>query len=119
MVVIWEGAATEAVEAGSFEETVELPDERVTVTLQTGAKLSQGLCNDIILPDYRVDGEAPAVDGTVSLNVQPNGDEVFDTAAADLTLTNIEFDIVFGTETEQWLVESLELEDVLVGWLAG
>jgi hypothetical protein len=108
-------------EAREFDETVSLPDAEVQISLQTGTMLSQGFCTDILgMPGHRVDGDAPAVSGTVRLNLDPNdGGEPFSTSLADLTLDNILFDIVFGTETEQWRVEGLVLEDILVGWLAG
>lgn len=120
VVVDWREAATKAVEAGSFDETVSLPDPDVSVSLQVGTMLSAGFCTDIAgMPGHRVDGNAPAVSGTVELAVRPNGDELFDTAQADLTLHDVVFDVTVGGEAQQWRVEQLELRDILVGWFAG
>lgn len=120
VVLQWQGAATEAAETGAFQETSTLPDARVSVSLQVGQMLTAGFCTDILgMPGHQVDGEAPAVAGTVELTVRPTGEQQFPTANADLTLDGIVFDIVFGTEVEQWRIDRLELEDILVGWLAG
>ena len=108
-------------EAQEFEQTAMLPDAEVIVTLQTGAMLTQGFCTDIMgMPGHRIDGEAQAVAGTVKLRLDPNDDgQAFQTSLADLTLDGIVFDITFGSEVEQWRIDQFEVEDVLVGWLAG
>lgn len=121
VVIEWQGAATDANQAGSFGETATLPEERVSVSLQVGTMLSAGFCNDVLgMPGHRVDGNAPASGGTVRLALEPTGTEpTFPTASADLALEAIGFEIVRGGAVEEWRIDRLELNDISVGWLPG
>ena len=121
VVIEWQGAATEANEAGSFGETVTLPEARVSVSLQVGTMLSAGFCTDIMgMPGHRVDGNAPARAGSVWLALEPTATEpIFPTASADLILEAIVFEIVRGGAVEEWRIDRLELNDINVGWLPG
>ena len=117
--VEWQGAASEAWTNDGFNETAELPDADIRVTLATGRLLSTIYCNDVLTPEAGADTEVPAVAGQVSIVVRPDPGGFQPASHADLTLTDIAFEVVFGTEPEVWRLDDLEWQDELVGWFAG
>jgi hypothetical protein len=118
LTVQWDRAATTAWEQEGFDDSMTLPQPAVQVFLVVGAELSQTYCTDIGGMG-RVDGQAPAVSGTVELTVTPQAGGFEPAGTADVTLRDVAFDVVQGTETETWRIDQLELEDLNVGWFAG
>jgi hypothetical protein len=62
----WDAAATSAWDGGDFNDTATMPADGISVSLVVGQNLSAGFCTDIG-GQSRVDGNAPAVSGTVEL----------------------------------------------------
>jgi hypothetical protein len=119
VTIEWDQAATMAWDAGRFDETAELPRPDVRVTLSTGRQLSAGYCTDILTPETRTDATAPAAAGAVELVVEPVEGGFEPAGNADLSLRDIVFEVIHGTEPENWCLEQLVLPDVSVGWFAG
>jgi hypothetical protein len=38
---------------------------------------------------------------------------------ADITLRELTFQVIFGTEEETWRLDELTMENIAVGWFAG
>ncbi|CAN5578478.1 hypothetical protein BH23CHL6_BH23CHL6_13050 [soil metagenome] len=122
VTINWAQAASRAQEAGPFEEKVALPDDRVVVSIQFGQHLSDGFCTDILMPDRpRILAEAQASTGEVQIEVlpAPGAEPFMPMAVASVTLGRAVFEVPVGDGFETWRIESLELRDLQVGWMAG
>ena len=119
ITIEWQGAATAAWDEEAFDQTEQLPQPQIRVGLVVGRQLSATYCNDVLMPGPRVDGDAPAVAGSVALVVRPDAGGFRPGSHADLSLQDVAFEIVRGTDTETWVVDHLELQDISVGWFAG
>ena len=119
ITIEWQGAASDGWEEDGFNEMADLPDGRIRVTLVTGRLLSTTYCTDVLGPDAGSVSEVPAASGSVSLSVRPDAARMRPSGQADLTLTEVEFEVTVGTKPEVWRLPTLELHDVLVGWFAG
>lgn len=122
VMVDWQGAASAAQSENGFSDTVSLPGDQVTVRLQLGRFLSEGVCTDVIMEGRpTVLAESPAAAGTAQIEVTPEGqgDPIFPLARVHLALTNVLFEFQTSEGAEQWTIDSLQLDDVQVGWLPG
>ena len=119
VTVQWDDAATTAWDGSGFDRSATLPRSAVRVSLVVGRMLSAGYCTDISMPGVRVDGDAPAVSGTVDLVVRPDAGGFKPGSHADVTVRDIVFEIVQGGEVQHWRIDLFELHDISVGWFAG
>ena len=119
LTVEWEGAATAAWNEDGFDQTADVTDRSVSVTLVTGRLLSGFYCNDILQPGQGPDREISAASGTARLVVRPDAQGLSPSATADLNLSDVDFEVIAGDEPEIWHLELLEWANVRVGWLAG
>jgi hypothetical protein len=119
ITIEWEGAARNAWAADGFEETAELPQAPVTVSLVAGQGLSRLYCNDVLEPGMSEDSRVPARSGSVELTVRPDAGGFEPASHADVTLRDVQFNLTFGTEEETWILDELVIQNVFVGWFAG
>jgi len=96
-----------------------LPHPAVDVRVLWGTDVSAMECNDVGMPNVVISGEAVAIEGTVSIEVAPDGwgTEFFPTGHASAMLEQAVFEVV-GTG-QQGVLDSLVVDDVYVGWLPG
>lgn len=109
--------AVTAHELGEAQMRVsELPSADVNLSLGIGTLLNDG-CNDVG-PGPQFEHEWSAVSGTVSLSVVPMGmqEPWAVPATATLELTNVSFE---GEGLAPFVIDSLILADVYVGWFPG
>ena len=118
VTIQWDQAASTAWEESGFNDSATLPKPEVQVFLVHGSRLSETYCTDIGGMGS-VNGQAPAVSGTVEIAVTPDAGGFEPSSHANLTLSDVVFDIVEGTATEQWRIDQLDLRDLSVGWFAG
>jgi hypothetical protein len=119
VTVDWRGAASAAWQADGFEDTKQIPDGELDVTLNVGRLLSQLYCTDIMTQEPRLDGTAHAIGGEVEISVTPDAGGFNPASHADVTLRDVVFEVIQGSEVEHWRIEELVLQNVSVGWLAG
>jgi hypothetical protein len=122
LTVNWAQAASRAQVEGGWSDTVALPHADVTVGLQYGRHLSEGFCTDVIMPDRPlILGEVPATQGEVGITLQPapGAQPFMPLANATVRLSNVVFEVPLDEGVELWRIESLELTNIAVGWLAG
>lgn len=119
VTVDWRGAASTAWDTDGFNETKQIPDGELDVTLNVGRLLSQVYCTDFMTTEPRVDGTAHAVSGEVEIAVQPDRGGFSPAGHADVTLRNVVFEVIRGADVEHWRIDELVLQSVGVGWFAG
>jgi hypothetical protein len=119
ITVQWDGAATAAWENGAFQETAELPQIPVQVSLVAGSGLSRLYCNDVLMPGIGEDSNVHAGDGSAELTVRPDAGGFQPASHANVTLRELTFRVIFGTEEETWRLDELTMENVSVGWFPG
>lgn len=122
LTVNWAEAASRAQADGQLQETATLPDEQVTVTIQFGQHLADGFCTDVLMPDRpRIVAEAPASSGEAEITVlaAPGAEPFMPLASAGVSLSDLVFEVPVEGSFETWRIESLDIPDVQVGWLAG
>jgi hypothetical protein len=119
VTVDWRGAASTAWTGGGFDGTRQIPDGELDVTLNVGRLLSQLYCTDIMTQEPRVDGTAHAIGGEVEISVTPDAGGFQPQSHADVTLRDVVFEVIQGSEVQHWRIDELVLQDVSVGWFAG
>jgi hypothetical protein len=122
LIVHWPDAASRAQAEGEWSEQVALPHADVRVTLQFGRFLSDGFCTDVVMPDRpQLLAEVPASSGEVETRIvaEPGAEPFFPLAKAHLVLRDVVFEVPLTDGVETWRIESLELDDIEVGWFPG
>ena len=113
-----EGLIAAAEERGEaeFVTSFELPDAALQVQVETGTRIADAMCTDVIINGGpTVLRTYSAVSGTATVTVRL-GDESAD-ARADLSLEAVIVEPVDGGA--QVALGSIEITDVGVGWFAG
>jgi hypothetical protein len=118
ITVEWGGAASEAWASGPFDDTQQLPNPEITVTVVEGSGLTSYYCNDVREPGQGTTSEIEATSGTVEVAVRPDPQGFQPAGHADLRLSDVIFSINLGSG-ETWHLDELVIENVSVGWLAG
>ncbi|MEZ4236323.1 MAG: hypothetical protein R3F59_09210 [Myxococcota bacterium] len=107
------GLVADALASGSEAlGTFTLPDPDVTFRALQGADVTYNSCNDAPMAES-IDHTGEAVSGTLAVTVVPGGDAG---PEATLLFTDLEIETDTGW---RFTLESLELRDVVVGWLPG
>ena len=121
IIVEWPNAASEAQAQGGYTDSAGLPADNVRVRLQTGRRLSEGVCTDIIQPDAPIiSAEAEAESGQVEITAEPSGgDPLFAPALADVVLSDVVFSLEGADGPQVYRLDRLEMTDVLIGWMPG
>ena len=117
ITVEWSGAASEAWANEAFNETQQLPNAVITVSVVEGSGLASYYCNDVRMPGQDVTSTIEAATGTVEITVRPSRESFEPAGQADLRLTDITFRATPGGEV--WHLAELVIENVSVGWAAG
>jgi len=113
MLSVWvEGLVEAATTAGETQTTTyDLPDPDVELIVEVGSKVSDATCDDVIENGGpAVDATFAATDGKATITIVP-GETTWD-ARGTLTLEDVTFE--GGGH-----IESFEIADTSVGWLAG
>ncbi|MEA2677856.1 MAG: hypothetical protein QOJ81_1997 [Chloroflexota bacterium] len=118
ITVEWGGAASEAWANGPFNDTQQLPNPEITVSVVEGNGLSTYYCNDVRGPGQGTTSEIEATSGAVEVAVRPDPEGFQPAGHADLRLSDVTFTIRLGSG-ETWRLDELVIENVSVGWLAG
>jgi hypothetical protein len=119
VTIEWRGAATAAWAASGFNGTKQIPDAELDVTLNVGSQLSALYCTDIGTIGAHADGTAHAVSGQVDIKVTPDAGGSEPSSHADVSLHDVVFEVIQGTEVQHWRIDELVLRDISVGWVAG
>ena len=121
-ITVEDSLAWDASNAGvPLTRTYVLPDPAVWVMAQWGNDLTYEHCNDVLEPGRgsAVDGEAPAVQGTITVTVEPMGPPLNAVEYPGMATIELE-DVVFeDADGNQEAIQSIEFPPVSVGWLPG
>ena len=118
ITVEWSGAASQAWTNDGFNETKQLPNPEITVSVVEGSGLVAYWCNDIRMPGQGVTSTIEASGGTVELAIHPNREGFQPAGQADLRLGDVTFHLTLGSG-EVWHLDELVIENMSVGWFAG
>jgi len=95
-----------------------LPHPDIDLVAQWGTELTQNLCNDVVIPGTVIDGEAPAVSGTVHLTIEPDvGYQGFFEATGD-AFVELE-DVAFENPATGVTRTATTSLSAYIGWLPG
>ncbi len=107
MVYIDQGQAV----AADLDRTFSVGDPGVTVMLRRGVNLREMMCNDVI-SESRVDGESPAIAGTIHVTTSGSGDTTCGSTSGRAEVRGLVFED--GTT-----VADLDIDDAAVNCFAG
>lgn len=112
-----EGLIAPAQEAnGEVVTTFEIPDAALSLDLDVGRRISDAICDDVIENGGpQVDETWTAISGTATFAVTPAEDAV-DLGQADLHLEDV---VLENDAGETVTIETFDIVDINVGWLAG
>jgi hypothetical protein len=96
--------------------TFEIPDSGLTLELEVGQRISDAICDDVIENGGpQVDETWTAISGTATFAVRPD-ENTAEYGRADLHLEDV---VLENDGGESVTIETFDVTDISVGWLAG